>query len=79
MATKYYEYIGTAIRNARKLHNMTQQEVADRLGIKRSLYSQYERGACSITLKTWIELAHILDLKMDVVMEALEYERSNYN
>lgn len=55
MITKYYEYIGKAIRNARKLHNMTQQEVADRLGIKRSLYSQYERGACSISLKTAIE------------------------
>lgn len=76
MITKYYEYIGSRIREARKQHKMTQQEVADHLGIKRSLYSQYERGACSITLKTWIELARLLDLDMSVVMEALEYERS---
>ena len=76
MITKYYEYIGSAIREARKQHKMTQQEVADRLGIKRSLYSQYERGACSITLKTWIELARLLDLDMNIVMEALDYERS---
>ncbi|MBQ2627375.1 MAG: helix-turn-helix transcriptional regulator [Eubacterium sp.] len=79
MKRKYYEYIGKKIRNARKLRNMTQQDVADRLGITRSLYSQYERGACSITLKTWIELAEILDLNMDIVMEALEYERSNFS
>lgn len=76
MITKYYAYIGSAIRKARKQHKMTQQEVADRLGIKRSLYSQYERGACSITLKTWIELARLLDLDMSIVMEALDYERT---
>lgn len=76
MITKYYVYIGSAIREARKQHKMTQQEVADRLGIKRSLYSQYERGACSITLKTWIELARLLDLDMNIVMEALDYERT---
>lgn len=76
MITKYYEYIGSAIREARKQHKMTQQEVADRLGIKRSLYSQYERGACSITLKTWIELARLLGLDMNIVMEALDYERT---
>ena len=76
MITKYYEYIGSAIREARKQRKMTQQEVADRLGIKRSLYSQYERGACSITLKTWIELARLLDLDMNIVMEALDYERT---
>lgn len=75
MATKYYEYIGSSIRNARKQHKMTQQDMADRLGIKRSLYSQYERGACSITLKTWIEIARILDLNTNIMMEALEYER----
>ena len=76
MITKYYAYIGSAIREARKQHKMTQQEVADRLGIKRSLYSQYERGACSITLKTWIELARLLDLDMNIMMEALDYERT---
>ncbi len=79
MKKKYYEYIGKQIRNARKLHKMTQQDVADRLGITRSLYSQYERGACSITLKTWIELTEILGLNMDIVMEALEYERSTFS
>ncbi len=75
--SKYYQYVGAAIRNARKQLHLTQQDVADRLGIKRSLYSQYERGACSITMKTWWSLAKLLDLDpASIAEEALRYERS---
>ncbi len=77
MVTKYYQYVGKAIRNARKQHHLTQQDVADKLGIKRSLYSQYERGACSISMKTWWTLAELLGLDpVSVAEEALKYERS---
>lgn len=76
MKNRYYEYIGKAIKEARDALDMTQQEVADKIGVKRSLYSQYERGT-TISMKTWIALAEVLQLDpVKTAMEALAYERS---
>lgn len=76
MVTRYYQYVGNAIRTSRKQHKYTQQQVADKVGIKRSLYSQYERGACSIALRTWLEIANVLELDAaQIAMEALAYEQ----
>lgn len=66
---KYYQYVGSEIRAARLSHNMKQWEVAQKLGITRQLYSQYERGACSITMKMWIKIADVLELDAYAVMD----------
>lgn len=60
--TKYYEYVGKAIRDRRNELNLSQQAVADRIGITRGAYSQYETGKNAISMETWFRIAEVLDL-----------------
>lgn len=72
--SKYYEYIGAVIREERKKQGLTQQQMADKLGIKRGAYSQYETGKNSISMETWYRIATILSIDLyDVPMNALKY------
>ncbi len=75
---KYYKYVGKKIREARNEHKYTQQYVADMLGIGRSIYSQYERGACSISMKMWLRIAAFLEMDAYKIMEeASKFEKNN--
>lgn len=48
--------------------------MADKLGIKRGAYSQYETGKNSISMETWYRIATILSIDLyDVPMNALKY------
>ena len=44
-------YLGEAIRNARKAQNLTQEQLGERIGVKRAQISRLERGY-SITIPT---------------------------
>jgi transcriptional regulator with XRE-family HTH domain len=44
MTDKALKRIGSKLQAARKLKNLTQEQVADRVGITRSYYAQVERG-----------------------------------
>ena len=45
-------FVGEAIKNARLKQNLTQEELGERIGVKRSQISKPESGKCSITLST---------------------------
>lgn len=60
--TTFNEYVGKEIRSARIKKRMSQQELADKLGMKRSAYSQYETGKNSMSVQTWFKLAEILEI-----------------
>ena len=45
-------YVGEAIKNARLKQNLTQEELGERIGVKRSQICKLENGKCSITLST---------------------------
>lgn len=49
----------------RKSKNMSQQQVADILGINRSTYSYYEIGKSQLDIKTALALCEIFGLKLD--------------
>lgn len=44
--------IGEAIKKARIRHNLTQEELGERIGVKRSQICKLENGRCSPTLST---------------------------
>jgi len=46
------------IRKLRKERNLTQQQVADYLGIDRSTYAYYESGRTRINIDVIVGLAH---------------------
>jgi len=57
--------IGTKLRTFRKQRGLTQQKVADALGITVRAYQYYETGDRTPTLKKSFELAELLNIKVD--------------
>lgn len=45
-------HVGEAIKNARLKHNLTQEELGNKIGVKRSQICKLENGKSSITLST---------------------------
>ena len=71
--TTFNEVVGKEIRSARMAKKMSQQELADRIGIKRSAYSQYETGKNKMSLETWMKIAEVLELDPnEIPMRALK-------
>jgi len=72
--TKYYEYVGKAIRERRNELKLSQQSVANKVGISRGAYSQYETGKNTITMEIWFKIAEALELDPnDIPLKALQH------
>jgi DNA-binding transcriptional regulator YiaG len=52
--------LAVAIRNARRQASMSQGELAERLGIRQSSISQWERGTTGPTARRLVELMNVL-------------------
>ncbi len=57
--------LGIEIRNLRKKRKMTQQEVADSLGVKQRSYAYYETGERKPKIKTLIRIAEFYNVSLD--------------
>lgn len=55
--------LGMAIRERRVATNMTQEELAKRIGKKEPIISMYETGAREIPLPVLVKIAEVLDMK----------------
>ena len=53
------------LRTMREEHNLTQQELANKLGIARELITRYETGTKFPTLLTAIQISDIFDCSLD--------------
>ena len=56
------------LKQLRKEKGLTQQEVADLLGIDRRSYSAYETGVNSINAQTLIRLSRIYSASIDYML-----------
>lgn len=65
--------LGERIRLYRKMANMTQSELAEKLGIKKSTLSGYENGTRKPDVLKLIELSKILGVSGDVLLDT-EYQ-----
>lgn len=57
--------IGENIKALRKMHGMTQGDLALLLGGKKSLVSNYENGYSTPDIYTLIKLADVFDVSLD--------------
>lgn len=55
-------HVGEAIRNARAAQRLTQEELGERIGVKRSQVCKLEGGRCSITLSTMARVFRALGI-----------------
>lgn len=71
---EYYELL----RKYRVLSNLTQREVADKLGMTHSAYSKYERGERKITIDLLKKLSSIIHLPdRDFKFDSLSFDRKD--
>lgn len=60
--------LNNVLRDVRKSKNMSQQQVADILGIDRSTYSYYETGKSELDIKTLLALCEIFGVTLDEML-----------
>ena len=55
-------FVGEAIKKARLQQNLTQEELGERVGVKKSQISKLENGRCIITLPTMSRIFRALGI-----------------
>jgi transcriptional regulator with XRE-family HTH domain len=72
----FFKALGARITQARKAQDLTQQQVADRLGVAQHTYAQYELGIRRVPASTLPQLARDLVITMDELMGQNEHGRA---
>jgi transcriptional regulator with XRE-family HTH domain len=66
---EFYKLVGMRIMAHREAKGLTQQDMADRLEVKKASFSNYERGKQQILLHHFFEIAEILGVKPDRLLK----------
>jgi DNA-binding XRE family transcriptional regulator len=62
------------LKQYRKDHALTQEEMAEKIGINRCLYNQIEKGKTKVSSKTIQKVAKALYLKPGYIVDMLKGE-----
>lgn len=57
--------IGDKIKQVRIARNLTQQDLADKMGLKRNTISQWESGVRNVSVEQLIEIARVVGVTLD--------------
>lgn len=57
------------LRELREDHDLTQTDIAELLGIRRTVYSRYERGCRSIPVEYLLKLADFYPVSLDYLFQ----------
>lgn len=68
-----YQNIGKRINLLRKSHGITQEQLAEELGVTIKHISSVERGVSSLSLEKMIEISQILDCTLDYLILGKKY------
>ncbi len=68
--------LSDSIRNLRKENNMSQDELAERLGVSRQSISLWETGQTQPTIENIIGLAKIFNVSSDVILDNTDNSKS---
>lgn len=66
------ELLGSRIKALRCGKNLTQEQVADQIGVSRQKYARIESGANSITLDILSKVAEVLDVTVGDITRVLD-------
>lgn len=71
--------LGKILRKLRRERDLTQNQVAETLGIDRSAYSYYEIGRNTPSIFTLIKLSEIFDVELTTLffVDVVEYQKKN--
>lgn len=75
MSSKELEkYFGKLISSKRKEKNMTQEQLAELVGISATYLRGVEYGKHSITWLIWLKICKVLHLDIDDIMEKIQID-----
>ena len=63
-----YVAIGNKIRELRHIHNLSQTELSDQLGITAAGFSLIERGLSKLTLERAVQISRIFHVSIDQLL-----------
>ena len=66
------------IRELREDHDMTQNDVAEYLGMKQPQYFRYENGNRDVPTEVLISLAKLYKVSTDYILELMKRNRSTF-
>lgn len=61
------------LKEMRLKKDISQEEIAEKLGINRTMIIHYEKGRNQPSLERTIQIAHILDCKLDDLVDTNRY------
>lgn len=68
--------LGVFIKNARKKRNLTQSEMAQKLGITQQTYSSYESGNIRMNAEMFLNIAFLLGMSVEHIIEYTAFNES---
>ncbi len=71
------EKIGKFIANQRKLKKLTQEELAEKLGITKNAVSKWERGLCLMDMSLLKPLSEILEVSVNDILAGETIEKKD--
>ena len=66
------ELLGCRIKSLRSAKNLTQEQIADQIGISRQRYARIENGTNNLTLEVLSRIAKILDVQVGDITRVLD-------
>ncbi|MBQ2936816.1 MAG: helix-turn-helix transcriptional regulator [Lachnospiraceae bacterium] len=67
----YKKAMGERLRTQRKLMNLTQEQLAERLDISIKHYSEAERGIIGLSVENLIKVSEILGISLDYLLKGI--------
>ena len=72
-----YYAIGQQIRKIRKAHGLSQEQLAERVGISTTHMSHIETGNTKLSLPVLVDMASALEVRTDDLLERTRYTSGN--
>lgn len=69
--TNYRKAMGERLKVQRKLHHMTQEQLAEKLDISVKHYSEAERGLIGLSVENLIKVSEILGVSLDYLLKGI--------
>lgn len=67
----YKKAMGERLRIQRKLHHLTQEQLAEKLDISIKHYSEAERGIIGLSVDNLIKVSEILGISLDYLLKGI--------
>ncbi|MFA5449825.1 MAG: helix-turn-helix transcriptional regulator [Clostridia bacterium] len=67
------EVVGKRLKESRQILNLTQKEVAEKLGVSQPQYQRFENGIYECNYEQLVMLAKLLDVSADYLLGITDY------